>query len=61
MVAGRASDPNSPVSSNKVSLLTGEQTLRPRTGINNMEYKLISVPLMKILIAVYIGYVEITP
>ena len=41
--------------------LTRELTPRPRTGINNAEYKLISVPLMIILIAVYIGYVEITP
>jgi len=30
-------------------------------GINNVEYKLISVPLMITSIAVYIGYVEITP
>ena len=32
-----------------------------RTGINNVEYKLVLVPLMIILLAVYIGYVEITP
>jgi len=31
------------------------------TGINNVEYKLISVPFMIVLIAVYIGYVEIIP
>ena len=36
------------------------QTLWPRTGNNRAEYKLLSVSLMIILIAVYIGYVEIT-
>ena len=44
------------LSSNTVSLLTREQTPRPRT-----ECKLISVPLMIILIVLCIGHVEITP
>jgi len=39
MMAGRASTLNSLLSSNKVSLLTGEQTLRPHKGNNNVEYK----------------------
>jgi len=38
-VVGRASDLNSLLSSNKVSLLTREQTPWPRTGINNVEHK----------------------
>jgi len=42
------------LSSNKVSRLTSEQTLPPGTGNNNVEYKLISVPLMITLIAVCI-------
>jgi len=37
VAAGRASDLNSFLSSNKVSLLTGEQTPRPHTEINNVE------------------------
>jgi len=61
VVAGRASGLNSLLSLNKVSLLTEEQTPRPCAGINNAEYKLISVPLMIVLLAVYIGYMEITP
>ena len=44
------------VTSPKVFLLTG----KPYTG-NNVEYKLISVPLMVILLAVYTCYVQITP
>ena len=59
-VAGRVSDLNSLLNSNKSLPVNQEQTLRPHTGINNVEYKLISVPLMIISIAVYIGYVEIT-
>ena len=34
-----ASDLNSLLGSNKVSLLTREQTLSPHTRINNVEYK----------------------
>ena len=56
VVTGRASDHNSLLCSGKVSLLTMEQTPRPRT-----DYELISVPLLTILIVLYIGYVEITP
>ena len=52
----KASDSNSLISYDKICLLTREQTPRPRT-----EYKLISVPLVIILIVLYIGYVEITP
>ena len=55
VVARRAPDLNSLLSSNKVFLLTGEQTPGPRIGINNVKYKRISVPLMIIIIAVYIG------
>jgi len=40
VVAGRASDLNSLLSSNKVFLLPREQTPPPRTGVNNVEYKL---------------------
>jgi len=39
MVAGRAVDLNSLLSSNKIALVTREQTPRPRRGINNVEYK----------------------
>jgi len=35
----KKSDLNSILSSNKISLLTRQRTPRPRTGINNMEYK----------------------
>ena len=40
VVAGSASDLNSLLSSDKVSLLTTEQTPLPPTGISNVEYRL---------------------
>jgi len=61
VAARRASDLYSLRRSNKVSLLTGEQTPRPHTGNNIVEYKLILVPVMILSIVVYKGYVEITP
>jgi len=62
-VRGRASDRNSLLSSNKITWLARKQTQRFRGCTNDVEYKLISVPLMIIIIiiAVYMGYVEITP
>ena len=39
IVTGSASNRDSLLNSNKVSLLTREQASRPRTGINNVEYK----------------------
>jgi len=54
VVAGRASDLNSLLSSNKVFLFIRERHSRPHTGFNNVEYKLIAVPFIIILIAVCI-------
>jgi len=54
-VTGRASDLNSLLSSNKVSLHHD-----PAQRLIMWKYKLISVPLI-IIIVVYIGVVEITP
>jgi len=56
VVTGRASDLNSLLSSKKSNPVNQEANSRTRTGINNVENKLILV-----IIAVYIGYVEITP
>ena len=56
VVTGRASDLNSLLSSKKSKPVNQEANSRTRTGINNVENKLILV-----IIAVYIGYVEITP
>jgi len=41
VVARRASNLNSLLCSNKISLVTRERTPRPCTGINNVEYKLL--------------------
>ena len=50
VVAGKASDLNSLISSDKVAPLTREQIPRRRTGINNVEYewkqKILSSPLI---------------
>jgi len=47
VVAERTSNLNSLLSSNKASLLTREQTPRPGTGINTVEYKLNQQTLSK--------------
>jgi len=59
VVAGRAFGLDSHLSSNKVSLLTMEQTPQPRTGINNVEYKgkqKRSYPCTLLRITLIIGY-----